>query len=244
MKITLPDMPTLRERGNRTNDEWLKELRVTKLEVQRSLDDVMVRASVQNRELMASEQRDLERGEEVLEELGKLIGDNTVDRSGVVPPDGVTPFSSRGRYRDGVPLTRDQTFEGFVRARGHVRESEDGLSLGKSLRGVILGEWDGADAERRAMSEAALAGGGYLLPTVLSAGDPSMAWHTESPSSVPRTRCWIVCGSRRRPSPASPRSRASCSRTPTVSTTSSATPSPRCSPKGRPGRVLRHRHRA
>jgi HK97 family phage major capsid protein len=71
-------------------------------------------------------------------------------------------------YRDGAPLSDRQSFTGFARARGMVDPADETLSLRKALRGVILGDWDGADAEKRAMSEAVLAGGGYLLPTVLS----------------------------------------------------------------------------
>jgi HK97 family phage major capsid protein len=56
-----------------------------------------------------------------------------------------------------------------VQARGLVQPEDDQLSLRKALRGVVLGEWQGADLERRAMSESVLAGGGYLRPTILSA---------------------------------------------------------------------------
>jgi len=75
---------------------------------------------------------------------------------------------SPDRY-DGGPLTRTQTFTGAVRAAGLVRDGEEQLSLGRYLRGVVVGDWRGADPERRAMSEGVLASGGYLVPTILSA---------------------------------------------------------------------------
>jgi HK97 family phage major capsid protein len=50
-----------------------------------------------------------------------------------------------------------------------VRDEEDNLSLGKYLRGLATGQWENADAERRAMAEGAGAGGGFLVPTLLSA---------------------------------------------------------------------------
>lgn len=43
------------------------------------------------------------------------------------------------------------------------------LSIGKLVRGSLTGEWKDADAEKRAMSEGALAGGGYMVPAELSA---------------------------------------------------------------------------
>ena len=43
------------------------------------------------------------------------------------------------------------------------------LSVGKCLRGIVTGRWDGAEAERKAMTEGTLGSGGYLLPSPLSA---------------------------------------------------------------------------
>lgn len=48
------------------------------------------------------------------------------------------------------------------------RPSEQ-LSFGKYLRGIVTGDWRGATAEQKAMSEGVLAGGGYLVPSPLSA---------------------------------------------------------------------------
>lgn len=42
------------------------------------------------------------------------------------------------------------------------------LSIGKYVRGLVTGDWQGAHAEQRAMSEGVLTGGGYLVPTQLS----------------------------------------------------------------------------
>jgi HK97 family phage major capsid protein len=72
-------------------------------------------------------------------------------------------------YRDGRPLTRGQTFAGYVRSAGLVPEREPELSLTKVLRGISLGDWTGAEAEQRAMSGASGSAGGYLLPVSLSA---------------------------------------------------------------------------
>jgi len=45
----------------------------------------------------------------------------------------------------------------------------DELHLGKYLRGIATGNWKGADRELRAASEGTLSGGGYMVPTPLSA---------------------------------------------------------------------------
>jgi len=43
------------------------------------------------------------------------------------------------------------------------------LSIGRYLRGVVLGKWDGAEAELRAMNEGTGSAGGYTVPTPLAA---------------------------------------------------------------------------
>ncbi len=46
-------------------------------------------------------------------------------------------------------------------------EAAKGISLGRVVRGLATGRWDGAERERRAMSET-LSAGGYLVPTPLA----------------------------------------------------------------------------
>lgn len=75
-----------------------------------------------------------------------------------------------GRYEEGKALTRSQTFGGYLQTRGLVRDSDDSddrLDLGKYLRGLATGDWVNAEAERRAMSEGVLSGGGYAVPVQL-----------------------------------------------------------------------------
>jgi len=63
-------------------------------------------------------------------------------------------------------LAPEQRMRDYSAARGN--GGGDPLNLGRALRGVIMGDWNGADAERRAMAEGAGAGGGFLVPTILS----------------------------------------------------------------------------
>lgn len=74
-----------------------------------------------------------------------------------------------GQAVAGRPLTRGQTFGDYVRARGLVADDQRSLDFDRYVRGIVTGQWDGADAERRAMSEGTTTAGGYLVPTLLSA---------------------------------------------------------------------------
>src|SRR3954468_10363228 len=71
----------------------------------------------------------------------------------------------------GRALRSDESFEALVRGteRQATGQATPELSLRKYLRGMVTGEWDGADAERRAMAEGVLGTGGYMLPAPLSA---------------------------------------------------------------------------
>lgn len=110
----------------------------------------------------------------LVEAVEQALADKQVDYSQLVHVGGgdvdarALLVGSPDRY-DGGPLSRSQTFVGAVRAAGLVRDGEEQLSLGRYLRGVVVGDWRGADPERRAMSEGVLASGGYLVPTILSA---------------------------------------------------------------------------
>ena len=76
-----------------------------------------------------------------------------------------------GRAVAGRPLTRSQSMESYVRARSLPTDAETRAPLDFDLyvRGLLTGEWDGAENERRAMSEGTTTAGGYLVPTLLSA---------------------------------------------------------------------------
>ncbi len=110
---------------------------------------------------VTAELRGLERTLNGFGDLLDVVG--TVDRRGVVPDS--TPSH---RYQVGAPLG-DRRMADYVEARGLVREDEKDLSFGKYVRGLITGEWSGAEAERRALVEGTATAGGHLVPTPLSA---------------------------------------------------------------------------
>lgn len=175
-----------------------------------SMSEMIAKAQTENRDLFASEQREYDDAEKILDELGKIAHDSFIDyeRQGLGSRSG-----SEVEYREGVPLARDQSVAGYVLARQLVRDEEDELDLRKYLRGMATGDWQDAEAERRAMAEGTSSAGGYLVPTLLSAqiidmvrnqtrvmqagativpmensilnvpkwtGDPTAAWHTEN----------------------------------------------------------------
>ncbi|MFE5793547.1 phage major capsid protein [Streptomyces sp. NPDC056503] len=71
------------------------------------------------------------------------------------------------RSSSAVRLTRDQRMTDHVRSRGYSGGAD--LSFDRLVRGMLTGDWIGADAERRALSEGVPGAGGVLVPTPLAA---------------------------------------------------------------------------
>lgn len=64
-------------------------------------------------------------------------------------------------------LTREQRVADYVKRTTGADCS--GFSLGRAIRGLAIGKWDGADAERRVMASSVGTTGGFLIPTEMSA---------------------------------------------------------------------------
>lgn len=75
-------------------------------------------------------------------------------------PDAVRALRPEQRLADYLAHERQDLPDGI--------RAED-LSLGRMLRGVMLGDWRGAEAEKRALSIGTDSLGGFLVPTPLSA---------------------------------------------------------------------------
>ena len=114
------------------------------------------------------------------EDLDNLIGEIQAEqRSAVVPPalaDGHYQVSAdnRSMYWIGASgeqirvLKNNENLEGTV--KHHLPDGIKGhdLSLGRLLRGYVLGKWKGAEAEKRVGSIGDPTLGGYRVPTPLS----------------------------------------------------------------------------
>ena len=78
---------------------------------------------------------------------------------------GAKPVEERGNPEDGQDvfgLKPEQRMADFVsRTQG---TPTAGLSVGRTIRGVLTGRWEGAEAERRAMGTTIGTAGGYLIP--------------------------------------------------------------------------------
>ena len=79
------------------------------------------------------------------------------------------PIEDRGEA-DGETvfgLTREQRTADYLKAT--TGQDADGLSVGRAVRGMITGNWEGAEAERRVMGTTPGASGGFLMPDPISA---------------------------------------------------------------------------
>lgn len=126
--------------------------------------------------LLASEQRELEQIEADLPELRSLLTDienspegQVVDRSHVAQLTAPTEFGDSRSFRVGQRLGVEQRMTDYVRSRNLAKEGEEELSIGKYVRGMVTGEWRGAEKEQRALAEGSLGAGGYMLPALMAA---------------------------------------------------------------------------
>jgi HK97 family phage major capsid protein len=80
--------------------------------------------------------------------------------------------STRRQDRAALPrepvLTREQSVYDWCQQRGMFDPADEALSFDRYLRGIVTGDWQGAEHER-ALSEGTLTAGGHLVPTPLSA---------------------------------------------------------------------------
>jgi len=145
----------------------LEQLRERRTAARTAADEILTRAQAESRDLTSEElaeftghvgtERDVEgeldrRRDEELAELRAAA---------VRRPGPATPHEP--------VLTREQSVAAWCEQRG-MSEPPAGdrpPSFDRYLRGIVSGQWDGAEQER-AMSEGTLTAGGHLVPTPLS----------------------------------------------------------------------------
>jgi HK97 family phage major capsid protein len=186
MKTKVLDrVPTIRELEGLPADQRRLDLRGAIDDLYSALTDITAATKAASRPMLASEQREWDEITDRLHTLEVMERDvrNTAPsaadiqraagRGGWQRGDGDDTAHRPGtveRYAEGVPLTRSQTFEGYVRARNLASESDvrEPLDFGKYVRGMVTGNWRGADPEKRAMAEGTTTAGGYFIPTLVS----------------------------------------------------------------------------
>lgn len=80
-------------------------------------------------------------------------------------------FTPGGGSAGGEALTElrsDQSVTDYLRTRGGGSLETEPLALGKFLRGMATGNWQNAEAEKRALAEGSVGAGGAMVPTVLA----------------------------------------------------------------------------
>ncbi len=175
----------IRARLAAADGDWGRAVVERRDEVLRAEESFAVRT--RGRDLLASEARDRDMLTEEMRELDALEEQMDQDRHWQFHGWRSDPDPSERQRRteharqltrelfgaavgpNARVLTREQRMTDYVAARGLVRDGEEHLSLQKYLRGVVYGDWQGADAERRALAEGTLASGGALVPAPLSA---------------------------------------------------------------------------
>jgi len=156
-----------------------------RVELTGEMRSMLDRCDAERRELTASERRDYSRLEGDLDRINADIREHEAGqrRGDGAPPDiaaeGAPIRSSASILGErGEILAPEQRVADWVRSRPQSfgeRPGDDidpeesrSFSLGRAVRGMVSGQWDGADAERRALSEGTDSAGGFLTPEILS----------------------------------------------------------------------------
>jgi HK97 family phage major capsid protein len=158
--------------------QQVERLRHERADLLADLDKIVKRSEREGRDLYPDEEKRFNQldGEivkktariEALErehDLGSKITRATI--SGVREPEP---------EHEGAGLASSQRMVDWARARGaddlpgdgYVNSSQE-FRLGRAIQGMVTGQWNGADRERRALAEGTDSAGGFLTPEVLGA---------------------------------------------------------------------------
>lgn len=106
------------------------------------------------------------------DEVREALDEIQIIRTHGVAKDMIHPTApgsgGSGAKDDKAALSKGESMEEWVKSNG-VRQDDQGLNLGRYVKGIATGQWASADAERKAMSEGVLADGGHMVPEPLSA---------------------------------------------------------------------------
>ena len=156
----------------------IADLRLKRSDYLRTASNILGKVRAENRVMNDAEKKDYDGllqkvddldqtiiRSEKLDEMDKRISEpirNAGTGSGGGRDEGLSDLRP-GEVR---ALRPNEKLADYVRIRSGGSEP---LSLGKAVRGMLIGEWKGAEAERRSMSESVGSLGGWLVPDSLSA---------------------------------------------------------------------------
>ena len=147
----------------------LDQLREQRAAARTAADEILTRAAGEQRDLAADELRDYQA--RVVEQRE---ADDAIEAEHDRELAELRAAATRRPAGPAVPhepvLTREQSVEAWAQQRGLFEPPADERppSFDRYLRGIVTGNWDGAEHER-ALSEGTLTAGGHLVPVPLSA---------------------------------------------------------------------------
>jgi HK97 family phage major capsid protein len=155
-----------------TKDDYLPRLREHVATMTRSAEEILTRAETEKRQLSEFEQLRYDaitaEATEAAKQLAELEGVATRQREAAA---AAAPKTAAMLRADEPPmLTREQSFAEWAnRADPYPGiEPTTTLSMTRYVRGLVTGDWSGAEAEKRLALSPATAGG-HLVPTPLAA---------------------------------------------------------------------------
>ena len=160
------------------------DLREERADLHEQLDEVLKVAERENRDLRAAERQKFDRLEQRCKALDAEIGEydrdhprsKALERSMATrwaTPEKADEPGDRSRAETSeATLGREQRMADWAGPRygrsGFDDDDARDFSLGRVVRGMVTGNWDDADLEKRALAEGVDATGGFLTPEILS----------------------------------------------------------------------------
>ncbi|MBA3976407.1 MAG: phage major capsid protein [Candidatus Solibacter sp.] len=144
----------------------LSPLQQARAKVERYFDtarSILDKAKAEGRDLTAAEKRDLD-GLEVKMDAARQEANRAQGHAAAAADEAFRRLEGHGSSNILRPG------ESFARACAaiHNEPAGRGVDFGKLVRGMVTGNWRGADLERESISNEALAGGGFTLPVSVS----------------------------------------------------------------------------
>jgi HK97 family phage major capsid protein len=168
-RIEDDDYSVARSDPSRAGAQGLTILRCGQAWAERA-NGILARAERENRDLLASELRDFDEAARQAEGFGETWERIDAHNREMAEARRFVPVGDGGRREAarGPVLAPEQRMSDWAGHHGLGGHHEGELRFDRWVRGIVSGDWTGADAERRAMGEGVLAGGGYVVPTPLA----------------------------------------------------------------------------